>query len=351
MEANEQLPQAVRADAHTIRRNVELEARLIDDLLDLSRIANGKMTLDLHPVEIHALLDSVREMTAADVRSKNLCVQWNLDAPHHLVTGDAARLQQVLWNLLKNAVKFTPAGGQITVTTRDDGPDRLAVEICDTGIGIGPLALPRIFTPFDQGGHATTRRFGGLGLGLAISRAIAQMHRGDIAAQSQGEGRGSTFTLTLPTSHAATRTAPPAQSPAAPAPEQKPTTAAHLRILLVEDHADTLKALRRYLVSNGFAVATADTVRTATNLLDAQPFDILISDIDLPDGTGHDIMRRIKDRRLDIPGIALTGFGTEYDIQTSQQAGFAAHLTKPVDVRRLRDTILRLVTITANLQI
>ena len=341
MEANEQLPEAVRADAHTIRRNVELEARLIDDLLDLSRIANGKMTLDLQPVEIHALLDSVREMTAADVRSKNLTVHWNLEAPHHLVTGDAARLQQVLWNLLKNAVKFTPAGGQITITTRDEGADRLVVEISDTGIGIGPEALPRIFTPFDQGGHATTRRFGGLGLGLAISKAIAQMHHGDIAARSDGEGQGSTFTLTLPASHAATSTAPPASSPV-PAPVSKPTTAANLRILLVEDHADTLKALRRYLVSSGFAVITADTVRAATNLLDAQPFDILVSDIDLPDGTGHDIMRQIKQRRLDIPGIALTGFGTEYDIQTSQQAGFAAHLTKPVDVRRLRDTILTL---------
>ena len=343
MEANDQLPAAVRADAHTIRRNVELEARLIDDLLDLSRIANGKLTLDLHPLHIHTLLNSVREMTAADVRSKDLSIHWHLDAPHDTVNGDAARLQQVLWNLLKNAVKFTPAGGHITITTRGDGPDNsVAVEIRDTGIGICQEALPRIFTPFDQGGQATTRRFGGLGLGLAISKAIAQMHHGDITAQSDGEGQGATFTLTLPASHSISKAAAPPQSvtPAAPAQSHAATT--NLGVLLVEDHADTLKALRRYLISNGFTVTPAETVKAAVDLLDTQSFDILVSDIDLPDGTGHDIMRQIKHRRLDIPGIALTGFGTEYDIQSSQQAGFAAHLTKPVDVRHLRETILTL---------
>jgi signal transduction histidine kinase/CheY-like chemotaxis protein len=350
MEANDQLPQAVRADAHTIRRNVELEARLIDDLLDLSRIANGKLNLNLQPVEIHALLEAVREMTNPDAASKRMSLHWKLDARNDRVQGDAARLQQVLWNLLKNAVKFTPEGGQIHVRTRDDGSDTIAVEITDSGIGIGEEALPRIFTPFDQGGQATTRRFGGLGLGLAISKAIAQMHHGAIAAQSPGEGRGSTFTLTLPTTQSVHKpTTPidrPSPEPAATRLSSPKSTAANLRVLLVEDHPDTLKALRRYLASVGFAVTPAATVQDALNLLDAQSFDILVSDIDLPDGTGHDVMRHIKHRRLEVSGIALTGFGTEYDIKTSQDAGFAAHLTKPVDVRHLRDTILKLATST-----
>jgi signal transduction histidine kinase len=328
LEDDPALPDRVRQDARTIRHNVELEARLIDDLLDLSRITSGKMSLSSQTVGVHELLRSVGEMMRAEVASKSLKLDWDLRAEDDVVWGDPARLQQVLWNLVQNAVKFTPAGGAITIHSRNERSGRLAVEVRDSGIGIPADRLVQIFEPFYQVGDSKGRS-GGLGLGLTISSTIAKMHGGKLAAESEGEGRGAKFTLTLPNSGAADTRHPPEQVTASATLDRVP------RLLLVEDHPDTLGALRRLLEQEGFVVATAATVAAGTKLLDAHPFDVLVSDVGLPDGSGHDLMRHVRDKGLHVRGVALTGYGMAEDLDASRLAGFAAHLTKPVDVKRL----------------
>ena len=243
---------------------------------------------------------------------------------------DAARLQQVLWNLLKNAVKFTPEGGAITVRTEDAGPNRVRIDVSDTGCGIAPAVLPDIFDAFVQGRNVT-RRHGGLGLGLSISKRLVEMHGGTLEGFSSGEGRGSTFTLLLPvTSMAVEEDSQPAQPTGEAAPGRS--------ILLVEDHPDTSKTMKKLLHHSGYQVRTADSVASALRAADAEAFDLLICDIGLPDGSGLDLMRQLLAKQP-VKGIAVSGYGMEEDVRKSREAGFADHLTKPVDVRRLEEVI------------
>ena len=344
-------------DAHAtlemIRRNVELEARLIDDLLDLTKIARGKLQLDLEVADVHQIVNSVVEMCAADCRAKSLRLVVTCSASRHHVRGDPARLHQVLWNLIKNAVKFTPEGG--TITVRTGGNDEwLRLDVIDTGIGIEPEMIPRIFFAFEQADASIAQRFGGLGLGLAISRSLIDMHGGKLHAASKGIGHGCTFTVELLTADAlARRSTNPAQPTAArPAsagrePTSKPngasTTEPPLRILMVDDHEDTSHALRRLLVRMGYNVQLANTVRGALDVARAQPFDLIISDIGLPDGSGLDLMRELSGRQP-IKGIALSGFGMEDDVRKSFEAGFREHLIKPVNLQKLQSVIQRVMT-------
>jgi CheY-like chemotaxis protein len=251
------------------------------------------------------------------------------------MTGDPSRIQQVLWNVLKNAAKFTPEGGDIFVTTTltPDGCAQIVVR--DSGIGIAPEALPGIFEAFEQGGPEITRQFGGLGLGLAISKVLVEMHGGSIRAESQGLGRGVTFVVTLPHVEQATGE----QSPKARSAE--PANVSDVHILIVEDHADTARILGRLLTIRGYTVRIAATVREAMEAL-AGPVDMIISDVGLPDGTGYDLMRRAREIRP-IIGIAMSGFGMEEDVARSREAGFAEHLTKPVDAIQIDETIRRLL--------
>jgi PAS domain S-box-containing protein len=318
-----------------IRRNVELEARLIDDLLDLTRIARGKLQLDLEIADLHEIVKSVVEMCAVDCRNKNLRLIVDLRSSQHHVRGDAARLHQVLWNLLKNAIKFTPPGGAITV--RSTGSDDwMKLEVIDTGIGIEPETLPRIFFAFEQADASIAQRFGGLGLGLAISKSLIDMHGGRLRAASQGVGNGSTFTVELLTASA--------DDAHAPAPAQAPASAAGqgLRILMVDDHEDTSRALKRLLSGLGYDVKLAHNVESALEIASTHPFDLIISDIGLPDGSGLDLMRELCARRP-IKGIALSGFGMEEDIRKSHEAGFREHLIKPVNLQKLQAVIQRVV--------
>lgn len=340
LEKNAELPDASLADVQLIRRNVELEARLIDDLLDLSRITNGKMSLNRQSVRVHALIDAVQNMIDAEVKAKGLSLRVDARARHDGVDADAVRLQQVLWNLLKNAVKFTPEAGEIVVRTWNEGENgaELLVEVRDTGVGIKPELLCGLFTPFDQGGFQTTQRFGGLGLGLTISKAIVELHGGQIVARSEGEGRGTIFTLTLPGAPSAGSIAPQAS----PLTSQDITTDSPIHVLLVEDHEDTLRMLRRLLENAGFAVAGATSLAAAMTLAEARRFDVLVSDIGLGEESGYELLRQIRARGMHLPGIALTGFGMDQDLEQSRVAGFAAHLTKPVEVWRLTQTIREL---------
>jgi two-component system, chemotaxis family, CheB/CheR fusion protein len=337
MERDASLTPEQRESVEMVRRNVELEARLIDDLLDLTRISRGKLELFFAPTDVHRKVRHVAGICDSDLRSKHVALNLELNAPRHHVRADAARLQQVLWNLLKNAVKFTPQGGSITVRTQEAGSGRIRIEVSDTGCGIAPAVLPGIFDAFVQGGRAVTRRHGGLGLGLAISRKLVEMHGGTLEAFSGGVDKGSTFTLELPvTATAAREESKPTQPAGGEAPPGR-------TILLVEDHPDTAKTMKKLLHHSGYQVRTADSVASALRAADAQAFDLLVCDIGLPDGSGLDLMRQLLAKRP-VTAIALSGYGMEDDVRRSKEAGFVDHLTKPVDVRRLQEVIRQNLT-------
>ncbi|HSG39462.1 MAG TPA: PAS domain-containing protein [Thermoanaerobaculia bacterium] len=331
------VPERLRAALTVIRRNVELEARLIDDLLDLTRISRGKIELQLGPVDIHEKLRHVVQNVEAEARSKRLSISLYMEAEHHRTSGDSARLQQILWNLLTNAVKFTPEGGHIDVRT-SDGPDgRVRVEVSDDGIGIEPEMLPRIFNAFEQGGPDITRQFGGLGLGLSISKVLAELHGGLLSVTSGGRGQGSTFILELPLLAADADSGDPAASADAAG-----DGTSGRRILLVEDHEDTAAVLADFLRLRGYVVHTADSVGAAMRAVAAESYDLIISDLGLPDGSGHDLMRHLRAGAA-VRGIALSGYGMEEDIRKSREAGFLEHLTKPVNPLRLEVVIARVL--------
>ena len=336
----------LREDLSIVRRNVELEVQLIDDLLDMTRIARGKLRLAAEPTDAHALLrHAVRTCPADELARKGLTLEAELRAKRPFVHADAARFHQVMWNLLSNAMKFTPDGGRVIVRTWDEGERGLAVEVSDTGIGIEPHILPRIFDAFEQGAEEVTHRFGGLGLGLAICKALVNAMGGRIVAASDGPGKGASFRMVLPTCAApepATGLVPAgASAAAAQLPPPHSQGARPLRILLVEDNVDTSRAMSRLLSRIGHHVRTAGTVRAAVDAARANPVDLVISDLGLPDGSGHDLMRLLRSVSP-VRGIALSGYGTDEDIRKSHEAGFEIHLTKPTDFQRLLETIEQL---------
>jgi CheY-like chemotaxis protein len=331
----------LRPAFEAIRRNIELEARLIDDLLDLNRLGRGLVRLDREAVDVHALIGQALGICQGDVRGKELRVVTELSAAGRVVEADPTRLLQVFWNLIKNAVKFTPPGGTLTIRSWDAPepggtgvPPTLVVEVADTGIGIEPALLPGVFDAFVQGEAAAGRRLGGLGLGLAISRSIVEAHGGRIEAASAGPGRGATFRVELPA------------TAAAPAAEARPRVAApngglpgpRPRVLLAEDNDDTRTYLTLILRQRGYPVRAAGSLAEALEAAAGGDFDLVVSDIELGDGTGLELMHTIRARRP-TPGIALSGFGSADDVAESRAAGFSTHLTKPVDVRRLTAAI------------
>jgi signal transduction histidine kinase/ActR/RegA family two-component response regulator len=325
------LPAGLREDLELIQRNVELEARLIDDLLDLTRVARGKLQLTLQTIDAHAAISAVCTICATDTIDRRQHVDLRLEAVAFHLLADAARFQQMCWNLLKNASKFTPEGGRITVRTANaPAGDRLRIEVVDTGKGIDPEQLPRLFTAFEQGDRSVNRQFGGLGLGLAITKALAELHGGRVQAHSAGPGTGATFTLDLPTVPA------PAARIAPEAPVARPVRP--MRILLVEDHLDTAHVMRRLLTSHGHQVTAAHSVAAAQAVAAGGRFDLVLSDVGLPDGTGIDFLSWFR-KSSDAPAIALTGFGMEEDVQRCLAAGFTAHLTKPVSVQTLQEIV------------
>ncbi len=324
LETEPALPQNVQESLQMIRRNVELEARLIDDLLDLTRIDRGKVQLNFEVVDAHTLLQNVLEICQAEIDRKHLRRSLNLGARKVHLRADPARLQQIFWNLINNAVKFTSSDGQISISTSNASKGELRVEIADTGLGIEPESLPKIFDAFEQGGRT---QLGGLGLGLAISKALVEAHKGTITAQSAGRNKGSTFTLVFPTSERAAAQIAPAVSP-------KESKHQAMRILLVEDHEDTNRSLTNLLRRRGYQVQSALDFHSALDLSAKEEFDVLISDLALPDGSGIDLMQTLQSKRP-IIGIALTGFGMEDDIRKGREAGFRYHLVKPIDLNRL----------------
>jgi PAS domain S-box-containing protein len=327
------LPEFLRADLQMIQRNVELEAKLIDDLLDLTRVSRGKLTLHLEAVDVHDLLEHTIAICSEGLEGRTLAIGFEPGAAGRHVRADAARLQQVFWNLLKNAVKFTPAGGTVRVVTRNPEPERIEVAVIDPGIGIAPEDLPRLFNAFEQGNPAITRTFGGLGLGLAICKALVDQHGGTLSGLSPGRGQGATFTVSL-----STVPAPEAAQPAGAA--AGPADPAALRLLLVEDNEPTLQVMADLLELAGHDVKPAATLRAALDLAARHTFDLVVSDLGLPDGSGFNLMRELRDR-YGLQGIAVSGFGMEEDLRRSREAGFREHLVKPVDIDKLKAAIAR----------
>ncbi|HEY2799681.1 MAG TPA: MASE1 domain-containing protein [Chthoniobacterales bacterium] len=323
----------MRQSLSIIRRNVQLESRLIDDLLDLTRIARGKLSLQRKAINAHDAIAEAVEMCRAELEQAQLRLELDLRAPSSYIHGDPAKFQQIIWNLLRNAIKCTPEGGKITIASRNDIQQRLVITVRDTGIGIEPEQLDRIFRPFEQGDESFRRRHGGLGLGLAISNAIAQAHDATLEATSDGRDCGSTFRITIPTVRAPAAAA--IESPVARNDGHGPSW----RILLVEDHADTATALSNLLIRRGHRVELARDMRSALSAATANRFDLLISDLGLPDGTGAQLMTQLRNDGL--RGIAISGFGMKGDIETSLAAGFSEHLVKPLNLESLEAAIDR----------
>jgi CheY-like chemotaxis protein len=324
-------------------------------------------------VDAHELVRQAVEICRENVGAKGLELTVELGAGHPHVRADAARLQQVLWNLINNAVKFTPAGGRVSISTRNGngeqafvgsasadglfidhagrsrpaGVDRasgdgtsLVIEVADNGVGIEPEMLPRIFKAFEQGEQSMSRRYGGLGLGLAITKALVDAHRGRLSAQSGGRNQGSTFSLELATVDA------PAAGEARD--EERPPALGierSLNILLVEDHEDTSRIMSMLLRGLGHGVRTAPNMAAALEASSAESFDLVISDIGLPDGSGIELMRQLKEKHAELRGIALSGFGMEDDVLRSKEAGFVEHITKPVNFQRLEGVIRRVASV------
>ena len=325
------LPPEFAEDVQLIKRNVQLQARLIDDLLDVTRITRGKLHLNLESCDAHSIIRNAIETASSAIAAKKLKLSTKLHAKEHCIWADCIRLQQIFWNLINNAVKFTSPGGQIAISTSNDERGRFRFEIADNGIGIEPQRLASLFVPFEQADASVSRQFGGLGLGLAISKRLVDLHHGKIEADSHGRSFGATFKVTLDTlpegvgqADARSRGVQPPRKP--------------LRILLVDDHRDTRRTFSRLLTHFGHEVLTANNKQGALELLASGKIDVLLCDIGLPDGSGYEVVSQAK-RKQAIKAIALTGFGTDEDFRRSKEAGFDSHLVKPVDLHELQTVL------------
>jgi signal transduction histidine kinase len=320
-----------------MRRNLALETHLIDDLLDVTRITSGKLQLRREAIDVHLCLREAIGICQAEINGKGLQLAINLNAPRHLVNGDSSRLQQVFWNLIKNAVKFTPWGERIAIETRCDEAYHLTVEFRDTGVGIDSWPLGHIFDPFFQVQLSVKQRGAGLGLGLAICKAITEAHGGTLTAASAGLGKGATFRVELPTV-----AEPHANVNGVTAAAATPARREDLRLLLVEDHDDTREVLARLLSRRGYDVEVARNAQEARALSSGMTFDLLVSDIALPDATGCELLTELN-AKYGLRGIAMSGFGSDADLAHSKEAGFLEHLIKPIDATALDAAIQRLV--------
>src|SRR5690348_13431660 len=308
-----------------IRRNIRVERHLIDDLLDVTRISKGKLVLNLTSVNAHGQIRNVVETCRSEWAGKKVRMQLDLTAGDRFVVADEARFQQIVWNLLQNAIKFSRDEGVVMISTVNESPGELTIIVQDHGIGIEPEAMERIFNPFEQGERSLKRRFGGLGLGLAISKSLAEAHGATLTATSEGLNRGATFKLTMKTSALVVHDG----TISLPVEGQLPKA---LRILLVDDHIDTCTVMGRLLAARGHKVTVAHDMKSALKRVAGDEFDVLISDVGLPDGSGIELMAKSRDVLV---GIAMSGFGTEADAARSLEAGFSLHLVKPVTMEKL----------------
>jgi PAS domain S-box-containing protein len=324
-----------------IERNTRVQAQLISDLLDISRIVSGKLSLDIRQVDLPTVISDAIDTVQKDADEKGVVIERRLENTVGSIAGDPARLQQMVWNLISNAIKFTAKGGRVTVSLQRSGSDA-AITVSDTGVGIKPDSLPHIFDRFQQADQSITRRFGGLGLGLSIVKHLVELHGGSIRAESPGDGQGASFTIVLPSSgREETRDA---EALDARTRHDQPSASLNgIRVFIVEDEPDTREFLERYLAAAGAEVTAVSTATDALAKLPDCEADILVSDIGLPDIDGYDLMQRV--RRLEakncgaIPAVALTAYARTEDRMRAFRAGYQAHLAKPVEPAELVATI------------
>lgn len=313
-----------------ILRNTQVQTQLIDDLLDMSRITSGKLALDRQPISpvtfVQAALDVIRP--SADAAGVSMIEE--VESVGTLL-GDAGRLQQVVWNLVANAVKFTPRGGTVRVRLVADGPDAL-IEVRDTGVGIRPEYLPYVFDRFRQADSSITRQFGGLGLGLSIVRNLVELHGGTVRAYSEGEGRGATFSVRLPLLHSGAGQGDSLLRSAA-TPSVHEVDLSGRRVLVVDDDDDLRDFLQRVLQDSGADVATENSAQNALARMERESFDVLVSDISMPGMDGYELMRQVRRtaREAELRAVALTAFARPEDRARALDAGFADHFTKPIE--------------------
>lgn len=323
----------------TIERNAKLQAQLIEDLLDVSRILQGKLSLNTSFISLTFTIKAALETVRLAAEAKSIQIQTVFEPDVGQVLGDSGRLQQVVWNLLSNAVKFTPSGGKVQVRLASPPPHTAAqIVVSDTGKGISAEFLPYVFDYFRQADSSTTRRFGGLGLGLAIVRHLVELHGGTVEVDSPGEGQGAVFTVTLPI-QAVTRFNPAQQSPH----DRAELNLNGLRVLLVDDDTDSRELVSFLLNQQGATVTEAASACVALHQFEHTPFDLVISDIEMPDMDGYTLIRQIRKNypapMNQIPAIALTAYAGESDRQQALAAGFQHHLSKPIEPDLLMQTI------------
>jgi CheY-like chemotaxis protein len=332
-----------------VLRNAQTQQQLIDDMLDVSRIITGKMGLNLGPIEPKAVIRSALDVVRPAAEAKRITFDEEFDPSVGVITGDANRLQQAVWNLLSNAVKFTPTGGKVTVRlTR--GASYIEIAVDDTGKGIKPEYLPHVFNRFSQEDYSTTRKYGGLGLGLSIVRHVAELHGGGVRVASEGEGRGATFVIRLPMRvglAARTQNADKITGYASPeAPRGEGLRLNGARVLVVDDDADTRQLLKRVLESHGAVVKTAASAAEALEMFAASPPDALVADIGMPDEDGYSLMRKIRrlpsGRGGTVPALALTAYARPEDRAKALTAGFQQYIAKPVEPDELAAVVAKL---------
>jgi PAS domain S-box-containing protein len=323
----------------TIERNVRAQAQIVNDLLDMSRIISGKIHLEVQPLRLDEVIGNAIDAVRPSAEAKRIRILPLLDSAIGAVRGDPNRLQQVLWNLLSNAVKFTPAGGRVQVVLeRVNSHVEITVE--DTGIGIRAEFLPYVFDRFRQGDPATTRRYGGLGLGLSIVKNLVELHGGSVRVKSAGEGHGSTFVVALPVSSVRNEDLARVKRPAISSDPLESVELPRLdgvAVLVVDDEPDGRVLIARILENRGANVRCAASALEALELLGTGQYNILLSDIGMPDIDGYELMRRVRlnDSLRPIPSIAVTAYARSEDRQRSLLSGYHMHLSKPIEAREL----------------
>jgi signal transduction histidine kinase/CheY-like chemotaxis protein len=326
-----------------IERNARVQSEIVSDILFVSRIITGKLTLDLQPIDLIPVVEEAVEVVLPSVEAKNIRLNVFFDPKIKQIKGDHDRLKQVFWNILSNAVKFTPPDGKIEVHGFIND-SQVEIEICDSGIGIEPEFLPHIFERFSQADSTYTRKVGGLGLGLAIVRHLVELHGGNVGVKSDGANCGAAFTIKLPI-YSAEQTASAAGENISEAEQANKASEppAGIRVLLVEDHEDSREMLAVLFSQNGLQTTPVASASEAMDALEKQHFDVLISDIGMPDEDGYDLIRQVRalpaEKGGRIPAIALTGYASLQDRDLAIQAGYQEHLAKPVDVDELLEMV------------
>jgi CheY-like chemotaxis protein/anti-sigma regulatory factor (Ser/Thr protein kinase) len=331
-----------------VERNAKSQAQLIEDLVDVSRIAGGNLKLDIQPVDLNSLIQAAADIVRPAANGRGVHLEVMTDSSVGPVAGDPARLQQVIWNLLSNAVKFTPRGGHVCISVRRVD-SHAEVEVRDTGIGIDSGFLPAVFERFRQAESPVTRLHRGLGLGLAIVRHLTELHGGTVSAASDGEGRGSSFKVRIPLA----ANVLPAPKESEPAISASPVLAlTGVRVLLVEDEADARELLSLTLKISGANVQAVESAQDALFQLPLFKPHVLLSDVGLPRESGYELIRQVRALNPDlgeVPAVALTAFASEKDRDLALSSGFQVHLAKPVEPDLLIETIRRLANGNQNL--